>query len=263
MTKHIWNADTYAKFLTARTRPARDLLAAVPQDAAPAVIYDLGCGPGNSTVLLQQRWPHATIIGLDSSSTMLEAARKDYPEIDFIEGNIEHFAPDEQIDLLFANASLHWLEDHPILFSKLTQTLNPGGTLAVQMPNNFHLPAHQITIDLLQSRETWQPLLNTLQYGALTAPRFELANYYDILSNVGLTNILLWETTYYQEMPNSEAIFEWTKGTGLRPVLSAIDPADKDEFIDLYLKAIDKAYPKQANGKVLFPFRRVFMVGMR
>src|SRR5215472_5948603 len=125
--KTAWNVKNYSQFLDLRTRPARDLLSAIPDSFQPHIVYDLGCGPGNSTILLKNRWPQANIIGLDSSSAMLQEAKTSYPDTHFIKGDIASFSPAEKIDCLFANASLQWLDQHEILIPKLLQLLSPGG----------------------------------------------------------------------------------------------------------------------------------------
>lgn len=262
MNKNFWHADTYSQFLDARTRPARDLVAAIPDVCNPQVIYDLGCGPGNSTALLTQRWPEAKVIGVDSSDDMLDKARATHSDIEFIKGDIAHFAPTEKADIIFSNAALQWVDDHPQVFAHLIKQLNPNGILAVQMPNNFHNPSHQVTIDILQNVSDWTPLLKNLRYGKLNQPMYQLADYYDLLNHNGLTQIQLWETTYYQEMADAKAIFDWTKSTGLAPVLAAMSSDEKSHFEAQYIDKIAKSYPKQTNGKLLFPFQRIFMAGM-
>lgn len=256
-----WNAKTYSQFLDLRTRPARDLLSAIPNHLQPKIIYDLGCGPGNSTIILKDRWPHAKIIGLDSSIDMLEEAKTTYPDITFIKTDIADFSPTEKIDCLFANASLQWLDEHEILIPKLLQYLNTGGVFGIQMPNNFHSPSHQITIKILQNNVAWQPLLKKLRYSILTKPFYNLSWYYDLLTKSGASSLQLWETEYFQEMSDHQGIFDWVKGTGLRPVLSAMDAENQIQFTNSYISEIAKEYPVQANNKILLPFRRIFMVG--
>ncbi len=258
-----WNAKTYSQFLDLRTRPARDLLAAIPHSFQPKVVYDLGCGPGNSTILLKERWPHAKITGLDSSLDMLDQAKAAHPDIHFVKGDIAHFSPTEKIDCLFANASLQWLDEHEVLMAKLLQLLNPDGAFGFQMPNNFHSPSHQITLKILQSNTAWQPLLNKLRYGILTKPFYKLPWYYDLLTKLGARSLQFWETEYFQEMSHYQGIFDWVKGTGLRPVLSAMDTENQTLFSDAYVEAIANEYPMQANNKILLPFKRIFMIGYK
>lgn len=258
---NFWDANTYSKFLDARTRPARDLLVAIPNTITPEIIYDLGCGPGNSTIILKQRWPNANVTGVDSSSDMLEQARSLYHDIEFTEGDIATFACDTGIDILFANASLQWLSQHEQVFPKLTQLLNPNGILAVQIPNNFHAPSHQVTISILQNHPAWAPYLDKLRYGALTKPFYQPSWYYNLLTSAGLTKLQIWQTEYFQELENHQAVFDWVKGTGLRPVLSAMQPEEQKLFAKHYIEQIVKYYPLQPNGKVIFPFMRLFMVG--
>lgn len=256
----FWNAKSYSQFLDLRTRPARDLLSAIPPSLNPQTVYDLGCGPGNSTVLLNERWPHAKVVGLDSSSDMLNAATLTYPGLHFIKSDIANFSPNEKIDCLFANASLQWLDEHDKLIPKLLECLNPGGVFAIQMPNNFHAPSHQVTIRVLQSNQAWHPLLNCLRYGLVTEPHYKAAWYYDLLTASKAHSLQIWETDYVQDMPDYQALFDWVKGTGLRPVLSAMDTENQALFAHAWIKAIAREYPLQANNHVLLPYRRLFMV---
>ncbi len=256
-----WNAKIYSQFLDLRTRPARDLLSAIPDSFQPETVYDLGCGPGNSTILLKNRWPHAKIIGLDSSPDMLKEAKTLYPDIHFIQDDIAHFVPQKKIDCIFANASLQWLNEHETLIPKLLQCLNPDGMFGIQMPNNFHAPSHQIIIKILQGNTAWQPFLKSLHYGILTESFYKLPWYYDLLTNAGATSLQLWETEYFQEMSSYQEIFAWVKGTGLRPIFSTMDTKSQTEFSEKYISAISQAYPLQINNKILLSFRRVFMIG--
>lgn len=260
-----WNSKIYSQFLDLRTRPARDLLAGISETQEPKLIIDLGCGPGNSTVLLKARWPHARVVGMDSSSNMLEEAKSLYPDIEFELGDIDQFSrvnKSEKIDCLFANASLQWLDDHQHLIPRLISLLKKGGSVGIQMPNNFHSPTHQTAVDILSSHKRWVSLLANLRYGKLTEPLYTLTHYYDWLSEAGVKNLQIWETEYFQEMNTHEDIFDWIKSTGLSPVLAKMNAEDKALFEKLYIEAIVKAYPLQVNHKILLPFRRIFMTGI-
>ncbi len=258
----IWNAKTYSKFLDLRTRPAKDLLYAIPESFQPKMVYDLGCGPGNSTILLKDRWPDAKVVGLDSSVDMLAQAKRDYPQLEFVEGDLSSFHPDEHPDCIFSNAALQWVGEHDILIPKLLRFLKPGGVLAIQMPNNWHCPSHQVTIQVLQDHTQWTPLLKSLRYGPLFSPFYEATRYYDILSEAKSSGIQIWETEYIQEVGDHQGVFNWVQGTGLRPVLSQMSASDQKEFEEAYVATVSKAYPLQKNGKVLLPFRRLFMVAL-
>jgi trans-aconitate 2-methyltransferase len=135
-----WSARQYLKFEDDRTRPSRDLLAQVPLDHAERV-FDLGCGPGNSTELLIERFPEAEVIGLDSSSDMLRQARERLPGRTFVHGDLTTWNPPEGTDLLFANAVFQWVSDHPAVLARLLNALPSSGVLAVQMPDNTNEPA--------------------------------------------------------------------------------------------------------------------------
>jgi len=131
------------RFADERTRPALDLLAQIDL-AAPRRIVDLGCGPGNSTGLLRERWPAAAITGLDTSADMLDAARRDHPGIDFVAGDIAAWSPAEPYDLVFSNAALQWVGDHERLLPRLIDAVNADGVLAVQMPRNHDFTTHAL-----------------------------------------------------------------------------------------------------------------------
>lgn len=256
----IWHADTYTKFLDSRTKPARDLLFSIPDFFSPSVVYDLGCGPGNSTALLADRWPDAKVIGVDSSANMLEKAKETYPTIEFIERDIATFVLQEKVDCIFSNAALQWMGNHDVLLPRLLSFLKPGGFLAIQMPNNYHCPSHQVTVRLLDTHKKWEHLRKELRYGYLTTPLYNFPWYYDLFSGSGANHVQLWETDYFQEMSQHQDIFNWVQGTGLRPILAKMAHSERQEFETLYIDAISKEYPSQKNNKVLMPFRRLFMV---
>ena len=254
----IWHADSYATFLDLRTKVAKDLLFAIPDTFSPRTVYDLGCGPGNSTVLLTERWPQATVIGMDSSEQMLNKARELYPDTTFIAEDIADFAPAEPVDCIFSNAALQWLDHHDVLMPRLLSFLKPGGFLAIEIPNNYHCPSHQVTIRLLDQEPKWRHLLGALRYGYLNEPFYNPYAHYDLFA--AAKQVQLWQTDYLQEMPNHQAIFAWVQGTGLRPVLTKMTASDQVEFEKRYVAAIAAEYPVQKNGKVLLGYKRLFIV---
>ncbi|TNE33307.1 MAG: methyltransferase domain-containing protein, partial [Alphaproteobacteria bacterium] len=172
-----WNPEQYSLFSDHRLRPALDLLTQVPLHA-PAVIYDLGCGPGNVTALLSQRWGEAVIIGIDNSEEMLKKARADHPSIEWKSADISNFRPTSKGNLIFSNAALHWLDNHETLFPSLLDQLRPGGVLAVQMPNNFNAPSHENLYDLARSPK-W---IDRLEHLVRPAPVHNINWYFDLLS---------------------------------------------------------------------------------
>jgi trans-aconitate 2-methyltransferase len=250
-----WSEAQYAKFIDQRTRPAAELLARVPL-AAPARIIDLGSGPGNSTALLHERFPAARLSGVDSAPDMLRAARAALPGVAWIEADVAHYEPDGPVDLLFANAVLHWVPDHARFFPRLFAKVTPGGVLAVQMPHNYDEPSHRLM------RETPGPWATRLAAVRALVKVESAAFYYDLLAPHA-AYLDVWHTRYEHVMDDTQAIVEWVKGTGLRPYLDALEAGEQAAFVEAYRAGIDAAYPKRSDGKRLFSFPRLFIVAVR
>jgi trans-aconitate 2-methyltransferase len=254
-----WSATQYRAFEDERTRPARDLLAALPQIDARCVV-DLGCGPGNSTELLAQRFPGALLSGIDSSADMIEAARKRLPQARFETVGIEAWSASGPFDVVLANAVLQWLPDHAALLPALARRLGQGGALAIQMPNNLDCPAHRLMREIAADG-AWARKLSAAAKArtALSSPEW----YYALLrSACGRAEV--WQTTYYHALPGgADAIVEWFKGSGLRPYLDPLEPAERAAYIERYQAALASVYPPLADGGVLLPFPRLFMIGIR
>lgn len=253
-----WSPSQYVKFEDQRTRPARDLLAQVPLVEVTRGI-DLGCGPGNSTELLIERWGAAGISGLDSDANMLEAARKRLPGTRFEQADLASWHPGEPQELLFANAVFQWLPDHIDIFDRLMDGLAPGGVLAVQMPDNRNEPSH------LLMEETAHDGLWSFAFARSPARRADMptvADYYSRL--VGKSaRIDIWHTIYNHPMDGAAGIVEWVKGTGLMPYLARVAPELHGQFLAAYEARLEKAYPRLADGKSLFRFPRLFIVAVK
>lgn len=249
-----WDPRQYLNFQRERLRPAVDLLARVPLEKVRSIL-DLGCGAGNVTTLLAERWPGAAIIGVDSSPDMLARARETLAGARWVEADLHEWAPSAPADLVFSNAALHWLEDHSALFPRLAGWVNPGGYLAVQMPGSFEHPSHT-AVDELASQPRWRDLLQGL---CAPAGVHSLAEYHAWLGPWA-QSLDLWETTYLHLLEGEDPVIEWFKGSLLVPYLEAL-PADHHEaFLDAYRRKVQPAYPKDAGGRTPMPFRRVFLV---
>ena len=256
-----WNASQYLQFADERTRPCRDLAARVGVES-PRSVIDLGCGPGNSTAVLRDRWPAAQIIGLDSSPEMIEAARKSEPAGRWELADIDQWASagPEQFDVVFSNAAMQWVADHRAIFPKLAGRVKPGGALAVQMPGNLDEAAHTLMRELAAS-PAWIDHFRgrSVREWHVHDPEF----YYDVLSPHA-ARIDLWRTDYVHVMRDASAIVDWYRGTGLRPFLDSIgDDTGRRRFEADYLELVRQHYHPRADGRVLFPFRRIFFVAYR
>jgi trans-aconitate 2-methyltransferase len=253
-----WSARQYLKFEDERTRPPRDLLAQVPLDR-PRRVVDVGCGPGNSTELLIERFPDAEVVGLDSSPDMLTQARTRLPNNTFLAGDLATWVPQEPTDLLFGNAVFQWVPDHTRVLQRLLQALPEGGVLAVQMPDNTDEPSLALMREV-GARGPWATALATAN-----AARDDLplpGAYYDLL-RPHCRHLDVWHITYNHVMAGPQAIVEWFKGSALRPFLNALDGAMRDDFVAAYTAEIAKAYPARYDGKVLLRFPRLFIVAAR
>lgn len=258
MDQLAWSASQYVKFEDERTRPARDLLAQVPLASAHSVV-DLGCGPGNSTELLAERFPEATITGLDSAPDMLVAARKRLPDVTFLEADIGSWKPEEPVDLLFANALFQWIPDHLSVLVRLMDSLRPGGVMAVQMPDNLGEPTHMLMEEVAHSGPWASAFANrSIRRPMLPSP----AGYFDALGPKS-ARLDVWHTIYNHPLADAAAIVEWVKGTGLRPYLEPIEPDLREAFLEAYLERIAACYPPMSDGRVLLRFPRLFLIAVK
>jgi trans-aconitate 2-methyltransferase len=252
-----WDPAKYLEFAGHRLRPALDLLARVPA-ASPAVVHDLGCGTGNVTRLLLERWPAAAVIGVDGSAAMLAAARVATPEVTWVQADIGSWRSPRPADVVFSNAALHWLDDHPALFPRLVDRLARGGALAVQMPRNHDAPSHTEMVAAAETGPWRERLRPTLR----TRPVAEPAVYHDILAP-HVSRLDLWETEYLHVLEGDNPVVEWTRGSALKPLLDALEEPERSGFLAEYSTRIARAYPRRADGLTLFPFRRLFIVAVR
>jgi trans-aconitate 2-methyltransferase len=249
-----WDPGQYLRFEDHRLRPALDLLARIPL-AAPRTVFDLGCGPGNVTRLLAERWPPARVTGIDSSAAMLERARQAAPGVRFQEADIARWSPAAPPDLIFSNATLHWLGDHERLLPRLAGLLASGGVLAVQMPRNHASPAQSAIAETVADGPWRETLAGVRGILPVAGP----ADYWRILSPIA-RHLDIWETDYLHVLEGNDPVAEWTKGTALRPFTDALPAGGREAFVAAYAARVAAAYPREADGRTLFPFRRIFLV---
>lgn len=287
-----WNPDQYLKFSDERTQPCRDLAAHIHLPQVRTAI-DLGCGPGNSTQVLAERFPDAQITALDSDTAMINVAIQSHPRGRWITGDIAKWAAgkppndaaeksaaaspedaagsspesggageteNEQYDVVFSNAALQWLPDHATLFPQLFNHVARGGALAIQIPSALDRPAHRLLREMAASIG-WRKWFPTGRVKNWHAQDHEF--YYDLLAPLA-SRIDLWQTEYFHVLPDPAAVVEWYRGTGMRPYLTAIgEDADRDKFIAEYTEKIRAAYKPRPDGRILFPFLRIFVIAYR
>lgn len=291
-----WSPSNYLRHQSPRLRPALDLLSKLcislnkPENEVLSVL-DLGCGPGNITRFLCDAFPKAHVHGLDSSSEMITSAQyiheaspfKDRISFelqsveDLLQESEKSGAKFPKYDVVYSNAALHWVKGHDVLFPKLLKLLlNPGGVLAVQLPDTRHQPSHL----LMESAALRSGLIEQIANVRIPRVEHDPTSFFKWLSPL-CRDIDMWTTEYVQQLPNSGAsiqkqhpVLEFTRATGLMPVLEAVggqnSPAGK-RFLEEYEMLLQEAYPttqinssnttyKHGEYITLFPFKRFFMV---
>jgi trans-aconitate 2-methyltransferase len=258
-----WDPSQYLRYSGERLRPALDLLARIKL-AAPDTIVDLGCGAGNVTALLAERWPHARITGVDNSKEMLAQARTSASGggHEWIEADIAAWTPSHPVDVVYSNAALHWQGDHARLFPRIFEWVAPGGVLAVQMPDQFSAPSHVALAEIVAAPR-WRDRLAGRAKPFAVLP---IADYFALLVAAG-AGVDAWTTEYLHVLRAAEdgvhPVVAWMKGTAMTPFLAALDGEEERAFIDDVSGHVAKAYPPLADGRVLYPFRRIFLIASR
>jgi len=268
-----WDPAQYLRFSDQRLRPALDLLGQVPL-TAPGRVVDLGCGAGNVTAILKQRFPVAEVTGVDGDAAMLQKARAAAPGCRFEQGDFATWAPVARpsphpsghpagelanaLDLIFSNAALQWVGGHATLFPRLISLLAPGGVLAVQMPAMHDAPLRRLQY-VVAAQGPWAERLGG---HASAPPILDPPGYWDLLRPL-VTSLDIWETTYLHPLTGEDAVVEWAAGSSLRPFLEPLEPAQQTAFRRAYAEALRPHYPRRADGTTLLPFRRLFLIARR
>lgn len=257
-----WIPGQYRKFSRERLRPALELLDRIPPEA-PGVIYDLGCGSGHTTRLMAKRWPSSKVYGIDNSPQMLTEATAEPSTVRWVDADIRNWVPEENPDLIYSNASLHWVNGHSELLMRMVNYLNPGGCLAVQMPLSWNLPSHRLMRNTLADGGPGgmpigdAALLATLSDKWVENPEL----YYDILFPC-TRRLDIWETRYLHVLEGEDPVFEWVMGSGLRPILNGLCDTERNRFLKVYKRRLRDAYPRDSKNRTLYAFPRLFIVAL-
>ena len=261
VTTH-WDPNQYLKFSDHRLRPAIELLDRIPLES-PKVIFDLGCGAGNVTRIIAERWKSAKVYGLDKSRDMLQKAQLEPGEIQWMAADIENWIPAEAPDLIYSNATLQWVKGHHDLFSRLVRFLRAGGCLAVQMPLSWEVTSHRLMRETLADGGPRGNPLGTEEFRKTMARKWveETEVYYDLLADC-TKSLDIWETEYLQVLQGDDPVLEWVRGTALRPVLNGLVGDERETFLTTYRQRLRQAYPVRPDGCTIYPFRRLFIVAL-
>jgi trans-aconitate 2-methyltransferase len=255
-----WDPAQYLRFGAERARPFLDLMSRVDAEA-PAEVVDLGCGPGELTAWLSERWPAALVSGIDSSPEMIDRAGKLAApgRLEFVRADLRDWTPGRPVDVLVSHATLQWVPDHLELLPRLVAAVAPGGWLAIQVPGNFASPTHTELRALCLSARWRERLQEVAAWWPASA---EPIDYLTRLAGLGCA-VDVWESTYLHVLTGPDPVVEWMKGTALRPVLAVLDPDELAEFLGTYASAMRAAYPPRQLGPAsatVVPYRRIFAV---
>lgn len=254
-----WNPDVYLRYEAYRTRPARDLIDQILLEVDGGIV-DLGCGPGNVTKHLKDKWPARAVTGVDKSKAMLAKAKESFgtDEITWQQGDIGTWTTDEHKALVFSNAALHWVPDHERVLPQLMDAVRPGGWLAFQIPVTEQA-AYQVCIRELVQSDRWAgKLAQVWMYKDPMAPE----PLYDLLTPMS-TSVDIWVTDYHHVLEGDNPMVDWFLGTGLMPYLTVLDEAEKAEFLADYSERVLAAYPKNVDGKTMFLLKRIFVLAQK
>jgi trans-aconitate 2-methyltransferase len=251
-----WDPALYLRFGDHRTRPAADLLARIPA-GQPGRVIDLGCGPGNSTALLVERWPDAEVTGLDNSTDMLAQARASDIRANWISADLGHWRAQAPYDVIFSNAALQWLPDQETLLPRLMGFVAPGGAFAFQVPVNYDAPSHVLMREVA-AEPRWREALAEVR----TIERGTSGAYFEILKPHA-AQLDIWQTEYLHVLEGEDAVFRWVSATGLRPFAQALQDEARRDFLETFRRRLRHAYPRRADGTTLFAFQRLFVVALK
>lgn len=252
-----WSPSTYLKFAKERERPCLDLLSHIPNLPIQHIL-DVGCGPGNSTELLINRFKTAQITGLDSSKEMIVAAKDRLPQTSFIQENIATWMPESSYDLIFANATFQWVPDHLEVMIKLFKSQKSGSVFAIQVPDNLREPSH-LLMKQVAKQDPWKKKFTVpIEREEIHSPEVYYASFKPFAQYLDI-----WETTYHFPLAHSDKIFEMMESTGLRPYLERLSLEERIEWISLYKQELKRAYPPLSNGEVIYRHPRLFIVAIR
>ncbi len=263
-----WDPGQYLKFADHRLRPALDLMGRIPLER-PQVIYDLGCGSGNVTRLLSDRWPGASVIGMDNSPDMLKRAGSveagDLPgNVSWEHGDLADWRPNQTPSIFFSNAVIQWVPDHHELVPRLWNMLPSGACLAVQAPLSWDMRSHQIMRETLENGGHGGQAVGSAELRTAVGNRWvqDPDFYYDLLAPEA-DHLDVWTTEYQHVLTGDDPVLEWVTGTGLRPILNGLEDGDRETYLEEYRRRLNVEYPKRADGFTLYPFRRLFFVAVR
>ena len=250
-----WDPAQYNRFAAEREQPFWDLTQLLRPVERPKVV-DLGCGNGRLTAYLSAVLGSASMLGVDSSPAMIAAATAPAAHhIRFELGDIGAWEQSESYDIVFANASMQWVPDHPCVLARWSRSLRRGGQLAVQVPANADHPAHLVAAELAEELLD-DPPPDVVAQNVLAPER-----YAELLDELGFEEQHVRLQVYAHHLGSTADVVEWVKGTTLTRFKGPLGIAEWQRFIDLYRERLLSVLGDRS--PYLYPFKRVHLWARR
>ena len=260
-----WDPALYHRFRQYRSEPV-ELIFKRLELGPNENIADLGCGTGEHTIELARRSPGGVATGIDSSPAMIDTALKLRASLEenlrnrvrFVRDDLRNLIAANTYSVIFSNAALQWISDQQPVFAACFNALKAGGRLVVQMPANG-LETAQVTLRSLAAEPHWRAAIGVDLKEALTVREPE--DYRAILTDLGFTAIDCYYHTFQHPMESPAAVVAWSRATVLRRVLDYLPAERHDEFLGEFERRL--AYAYGSTGRLIFPFRRLFLWASR
>ena|SRR5579863_431585 len=248
-----WNPETYNKFKEERYQPFYDLISHIHHKPGMKII-DLGCGTGELTKILADNFKESTVLGIDTSAEMLSKAPKQ-KNLTFLQSSIEkEVETSDKWDLMVANASFQWVENHRQLFPGIFAKLSENGQVAIQMPSQKENKLNQILNELAHEN----PFYNILKDALPQSPLLSLDDYTSLFFNHSVKEAIIYQKVYPLIVKSTDSLYEFISGTALIPYMEKLSDDLKSKFRAEFKNRIDKSF---TSSHIVYAFKRIILVG--
>ena len=254
-----WDPEKYNQFKNIRYKPFFDLTGFIRDDDLDFAV-DIGCGTGEQTKILSEKFPQTDFLGIDSSPEMLLQSKAfENPNLRFEQNTVEQFIAHHanlKWSLVFSNAALQWSDDHASLFPQLISLLSDTGQFAVQMPVQGENLLNKLLISLAQEK----PFADYLKGWKRESPLLNIDQYADIMFRNGLHEIQILQKVYPIIADDSQKLLDFISGSALIPYLERMTKSEQEQFLVEYKSRIEKAFRKYP---AIYAFKRLLLYGTK